>query len=286
MHATVLRLCSDLSVVLMALCGAAVLTGLVLAVRWGALEYHQPDDGDVYRRFFRHVAIGMLTGVGAGLLVGGPGGRLVMRLLAATSGDDAQGRITEAEEIVGEITLDGTLGFIIFTGLFVGVFSGLLYAVVRRFIPAGRLGGLALGGLGLAIAATRLDPLRRDNPDFDIVGPSWVALVAFGALVMLHGMVVVAIAVRASQSVPLFSNERRALLTHAPLLLLAPVAPVAVVLIVAALVAGQIERRPEAAAWLRSRRALLAGRLVVAAVALAFFPGTVSALTDIAGRGP
>lgn len=43
-----------------------------------------------------------------------------MRLLAATAGDAAQGRRTEAEEIVGRITTGGSIGFIVFTGLFFG----------------------------------------------------------------------------------------------------------------------------------------------------------------------
>jgi len=37
----------------------------------------------------------------AGILAAGAGGRLVMRLLAVTAGPDAQGRITEAEKLVG-----------------------------------------------------------------------------------------------------------------------------------------------------------------------------------------
>ena len=38
-----------------------------------------------------------------------------MRLLAITS-PDAHGAITEAEATIGEITLGGTLGFVVFSG--------------------------------------------------------------------------------------------------------------------------------------------------------------------------
>ena len=50
------------------------------------------------------------AGSGPGLLVTGPAIRLIMRLLAVTSGDDAQGRITEADEVVGRIDVVGTIG--------------------------------------------------------------------------------------------------------------------------------------------------------------------------------
>ena len=45
-----------------------------------------------------------------------------MRLLAITS-PDAHGAITEAEATIGEITLGGTLGFVVFVGLPAGAWS-------------------------------------------------------------------------------------------------------------------------------------------------------------------
>ena len=54
-------------------------------------------------------AVGLTGGFWTGLLVTGPAVRLAMRLLAVTGGDDAQGRITEAEEVVGSVSLDGTI---------------------------------------------------------------------------------------------------------------------------------------------------------------------------------
>ncbi len=61
----------------------------------------------------------------AGFLVPGLGGRLFMRVLAATSGSGAQGRLTEADEVVGDITFDGSLGFVIFVGLVIPVAAAL-----------------------------------------------------------------------------------------------------------------------------------------------------------------
>ena len=48
---------------------------------------------------------------------------VIMRLLAVTGGDDAQGRITEADEVVGSIELDGTIGLYLFGGILPGLMS-------------------------------------------------------------------------------------------------------------------------------------------------------------------
>lgn len=192
-------------------CGLLVVTGLVAAGWWGGTGVEVPSDGDgdpaalpspgfVARRYVWYVTVAVVSGLGSGVLLAGAGGRLAMRLLAATAGDAAQGRLTEAEETVGEITVGGTIGFIVFTGLFFGGASGALYLLVRRWLPHGRLGGVAFGGLLLVLLATRTEPLRADNPDFEIVGPSWLAVAVFTALVMAHGMLVAALAGRYSRT--------------------------------------------------------------------------------------
>jgi hypothetical protein len=71
-----------------------------------------------------------------------------------------------------------------YTGLFFGLASGLVFLLVHRWLPAGWVGGLAYGVLLLVVAGTRLEPLGRDNPDFDLVGPG-----AFGGGVCRPGNV-------------------------------------------------------------------------------------------------
>src|SRR5687768_11571007 len=155
-----------------------VLVGIGLTVRWGGTPYRtwepapvEPDTGrpslkGAARRYVRGVAIAITAGSWAGALVTGPAVRLIMRLLAVTAGDGAQGAITEAEEVVGRINLDGTIGLWIFGGILPGLLSGVVYVLLRRWLPSGRLGGVAFGALHLVVAATRVDPLRPDNPDF------------------------------------------------------------------------------------------------------------------------
>lgn len=274
-----------------------VLAGLLAIVRWGGLAVQPPPTpardgavpsdrppvGLVVRRYLWYLTVAISAGVGAGLLAAGAGGRLVMRLLAVTAGPDAQGRITEADQAVGRISVEGTLGFIVFTGLFFGAASGAAYLLLRRWLPAGLTGGVAFGVLLLVLAGTRLEPLRPGNPDFDLVGPGWVSVAAFAALVLFHGMLVAALAGRLSRAVPLLAPTPRAIVAHVPLLLLALGAVALVAAIVGTLVvlASQLPGLP--AAW-RDRRAVIAGRVVLALVALAALPGFALAVIDILGR--
>ncbi|SRR6266508_419600 len=280
-------------------CVVLVLAGLLAVARWGGLAVEPPPTPRpaaagptdlppvslVVRRYLWYLAVAVASGAGAGILAAGAGGRLVMRLLALTAGAGAQGRITEAEEIVGRITVDGTLGFVVFTGLFFGPVSAAAYLLVRRWLPAGRAGGLAYGALLLVAAGTRLEPLRRGNPDFDLVGPRWLAVVAFTALVVFHGVLVAALAGRLSRAVPLLAARPGAIAVHAPLLLLLlPGGSVALVLVPVGAVVVLVSRIPSVVAAWHARRLVTVGRVVLAGAALVAFPGFASAVVDILGR--
>jgi hypothetical protein len=208
-----------------------------------------------------------------------------MRLLAVTAGTDAQGQITEAEEIVGRITVDGTLGFVVFTGLFFGPVSAAAYLLVHRWLPAGWAGGLAFGVLLLVVAGTRLEPLRRGNPDFDLVGPGWLAVVAFTVLVVFHGMLVAALAGRLSRAVPLLAARPGAIAVHAPLLLLVLPGPsVALMLVIVGVLVVLVSRIPSVAAAWHNRRLLVLGQVTLALITLVALPGFTMAIVDILGR--
>lgn len=155
----------------------------------------------------------------AGVLVAGLGGRLLMRVLAATSGGEAQGRLTEADEVVGDITFDGTLGFVLFIGIAVPVAAGFLYLVVRRFVPtAAILAGLVFGVLLLGTFGID-DPMASDNVDFDILSPLWLAIVSITGLALLFGMTFTALAARFDAGLPPLGAGWRTAPAHAGLLL-------------------------------------------------------------------
>jgi hypothetical protein len=280
-------------------CAVLVLAGLAAAVRWGGLRFEPPappqdEDGPtgppppsmgvVARRYLWYLNVAVASGVGAGILAAGAGGRLVMRLLAVTAGSAAQGRITEAEEAVGRITVNGTIGFVLFTGLFVGLFTGFLYLLVRRFLPAGRAGGLVYGALLLVLAATRLDPLRPGNPDFDLVGPGWVSVAAFTAVALLQGALVTALAGRLSRAVPLLGSGPRAIVAYAPLLLLLPLGSATLLLPVVGVIAVLVSQVPAVSAAWRDPRMVTAGRIALVALVVVALPGFASAVVDILGR--
>jgi hypothetical protein len=79
---------------------------------------------------------------------------------------------------VGRISVGGIVGFFLFIGVPFGVAAAAAYLLLRRWLPSGRAGGLALGTLLLLVVGNRIDPLRANNPDFSLVGPAWVAVVA------------------------------------------------------------------------------------------------------------
>ena len=210
------------AMVLMTVTGFRPLVGIIVTLWWARTDYEVWDSGNgvepvsggdrtspprlplsvVALRYLRGVAVALVGGFWAGLLVTGPAIRLIMRLLAVTAGDAAQGRITEADEVVGKINVDGTLALFVFGGILPAMLSGAIYVLVRRWLPSGLLTGITFGALHLVFAATRIDPLRPGNPDFDLVGPGWLAVATFGVAAILHGMAVVAIANRYSHAIP------------------------------------------------------------------------------------
>jgi hypothetical protein len=232
-----------------AICIVLVLLGVAAVGRWGAWTAgHAPagPDGVGWRLrvAVATLAVCLVTGTVAGAIAAGAGGRLAMRLLAITSPPEADLRITEAGEVIGRITTEGTLGFIAFASVFAGFAAGLLYAVLRRWLPAGRARGAVFAALVLVVAGTRIEPLRSDNFDFVLVSPAWLAVVVFSAVVVFDGLLVSALAERALAALPArWRPATRAL-------------------------------RP---------RPLRAGRLVLGLVFVVALPGFVTALGEILG---
>jgi len=231
-------------------CAVLVLVGAAMVVRWGALSCESGVDpgsprakalSGSLRSALASVAIGFVSGLVAGALAAGAGGRLVMRMLALTS-PDARGQVTEADEIVGRISANGTQELIGFCA-FIGIATGLLYVLLRRFLPVGRAGGISFGVLLLVLAGTRVEPLRADNFDFVLVGPSWLAVLAFSALVIFHGMLLAALAERMSVALPWAA--------------------------------------PRPAAHVRHRQAVKVARVAMAVAVVVALPGFTAAIVDI-----
>ncbi len=121
----------------------------------------------------RWVSVRGLASVIAGVLVLGIGGRLVM-LASRLIHPDAVGRLTDNGNRIGEFTVEGTIGLIIFGGLLSGAIAGVIWAVVRewlsdRVIVVG-LGAVAIGGLNLVSSENRdFVILREPAPDIALL---------------------------------------------------------------------------------------------------------------------
>jgi hypothetical protein len=278
-----------LEIAVIAACFVLFAFGLVLTVRWSRVEVAGPPGPDDQRagiialRTLWWFALAASVGLATGVLIIGAGGRLAMRLLAITAGDDAQGAVTEAGEVVGEITFGGTLGFFVFVGLFGGALSALIYVVLQRWLPHGPYRGLLYGATLLVVLGARIEPLRTNNEDFDLVGPSWVSIVTFALLALAQGAAVASFTARWSQTQPLLTTWRALprYLPLVPFLLLGLTAVVILVVIVLAIAAVRL-----GLAGPGRRRAIdIVGVVVLVAIVIVAIPGFVSALTDIAQRG-
>jgi len=280
--------------VLTAVCVSGLALAVLIVVRWGGrrrlpmplvVPGAPPTFGTTLRRVLRAIPIALLAGGFAGMLTAGLGGRLMMRVIAATSGDEAQGRLTEAEEQVGQISLDGTLGLVVFIGLFGGLLGGIAYLVLRRWLPASaRMAGVILGILALGLAPG-IDALNPDNVDFEILKPDLLVVAMLVPLFLLYGMTVASLVERADRSWPLLEWRPVAVAAHLPLLLLLPAVFALLVTAVVVLVVILFQRVGPLARFARSPAIDLGARGLLAVTTVASLAWCGANVADILDGG-
>lgn len=135
----------------------------------------------------RHVGIASLAGAIAGVAVGGLLGRVAMRVSGFMAGPEMVGVPTSAGERVGNITFEGTLALIFFTGIPTGLLGGVLYAGVEPWLRRLRPWHGLVFGIGLLVAAS-LSVLEPTNFDFVRFGSAPLNVVMFAALFVLFGV--------------------------------------------------------------------------------------------------
>ena len=138
-------------------------------------------------RNVRALAVAVGVGALAGLLIGGGGSRLAMRLIALADDGEDEGRITSAEAVVGEVTLGGTLA-VLRSGMILGVVGGLLYLGIRRWLHADPVRrtltfACAITGIGLLIT------VEGNAEDFTFLDLG-LSLGLFSATLLLFGLAV------------------------------------------------------------------------------------------------
>jgi hypothetical protein len=99
---------------------------------------------------------------------------------------EAAGRFTENGNRIGEFTIGGTIGLILFGGLFGGLVAGAVWVLVKQWVPgnpaAVGVGAAAIGGFAL---------IEADNPDFAILTGPAIDLILLLLLLFLFGVFLV-----------------------------------------------------------------------------------------------
>ncbi|MBA3383594.1 MAG: hypothetical protein H0T20_02935 [Actinobacteria bacterium] len=136
---------------------------------------------------FRSLGATIAVGAVSGLVVAGAGSRLAMRLIALADDREDFGFRTDAEAIVGEATVSGTL-FVLFVGIVLGVIGAFLYLGLRRWLPVTPVYrtlvfAIVIVGLGLALT------IEGNQGDFVFLH-TVLSIVAFAAVLLLYGLVV------------------------------------------------------------------------------------------------
>lgn len=141
------------------------------------------------RAALRTLVVTAIAGGVSGFMVGGIGGRIAMRVLALTSPEIAQGRLTDDAARVGQFTLVGSFFLALALGMS-GAILGMGYLLVRRVLPTGRTTRIRRTALLTAAIGGAL--LVHDHPSFDysILQPPWLAVALFIAIPALYGAAV------------------------------------------------------------------------------------------------
>ena len=138
------------------------------------------------RHALRLIGAGLLSGVIAGAIAGGLGSRLAMFVIRLMN-SSFNGQITHPNAEVGVITLDGTMALVV-EGMFTGVPGGLLYLMVRRWVPGrGATKGLAFGFILLVLAG---GAQMTGNYEYVRYVQPAVSVTLFAVLFPLYGLIV------------------------------------------------------------------------------------------------
>ncbi len=134
------------------------------------------------------VRVLVVAGIPAGVLVAGIGSRLAMLLLRVTSPDRVRGVESDDGFIIGKVTLGGTYGLLALCAV-AGVIGAAAYRAVapwligptwfRRFTTSAASG---------AVVGSML--VHADGVDFNLLGPTWLAIGSFVALPAAFGWVI------------------------------------------------------------------------------------------------
>jgi len=149
-----------------------------------ALPSERRGDGTV-GEILREITRGGLAGLIVGVLLGGIGGRIVMRF-AALVVPESVGVATENGNLIGDITVGGTLALVVFIGLFAGALAGSIWVTIEPWLPSGPA-LRALVSIPIAIALGTRALVEERNRDFAILGHDPLVVASLVLLIAAFG---------------------------------------------------------------------------------------------------
>lgn len=235
---------------------------------------------------------GMLVGAYlAGVLTVGPGVRLMMRLLAVTSSDDVQGQLTEAGEVVGQVSFGGSMFLIVIVGIGASLAGLALFSVLRRWLPRRSVvAGLTGAAIGSGLLVRPVGLISSTNRDFELVAPAALAVALCLATLVLFGATFGVLVDHLAPRWPVPGWNPRGVLSLAPFAMLVPAPPFFAVTVAAVLtstIASKLRspatpkgtgHQATEGAEIRWGRAIVTGLGVVGSLSLVTAAGQVLAL--------
>jgi hypothetical protein len=153
------------------------------------------------------ISAGAVAGLLGGFLVGGIGGRLAMLALRLTSDPALRGLETDDGFTIG--IFSGATAFLIVLTTIAGMLGGLVYLVVRSWIP-GRARPWVFGTLAGLVGGAMV--IRPGGIDFTRLEPLGLAVAMFVAIPFAYGVLVSVLAERFLEPGSAFRTSRASIL--------------------------------------------------------------------------
>jgi hypothetical protein len=225
-------------------------------------------------RAVRRLAAITVAGAALGVVVGGVGGRLAMRLLAGVN-PSATGLRSDDGFTIGQFTLSGTAG-LLFVGWFLGMIGAACYALLR---------GLLIGPSWFRVLSISAGPgvvmasqlVHATGVDFILLDPLWLTVGLFVAIPTLFAALLSVLAEQWIRDAGWFAQARLRWVSLT-FLLWFPAAPLLLVLVVTWLAVEPLRNQ------LRQQRSIatpVLQWLARAALAVAFLLAVDNLIRDI-----
>jgi len=135
----------------------------------------------------RMAGVGLIGGLALGILFGGIGGRAAMRIIFLADPAESHGPPLAGDFHAGTVTMGGTF-LVVMTGAVLGVAGGLLYVVVRRWLPGSPAWRGVVYGLFLVVIYSGGPVLRAQTLELRMFEPPLLSITLFASLIFFYGL--------------------------------------------------------------------------------------------------